>query len=150
MSFPLREIWSFNCSYFLYFLHYYIRLTKGWPAHQYNDLCKTLKFVKVKSMKRIIEVGSKGTSTFLILRGCVRVFSGLSKEVIKINGSKAKSSLQALQYEEDLLPGKSVFSFHRYEGNPIFVMILISVELTHRAETFTFCDKLNTTTPCCR
>eukprot|EP00596_Hydrurales_sp_CCMP1899_P009951 CAMPEP_0119053512 /NCGR_PEP_ID=MMETSP1177-20130426/74473_1 /TAXON_ID=2985 /ORGANISM="Ochromonas sp, Strain CCMP1899" /LENGTH=600 /DNA_ID=CAMNT_0007033483 /DNA_START=112 /DNA_END=1911 /DNA_ORIENTATION=+ len=82
------------------------RLTKGWPAHQYNDLCKTLKFVKVKSMKRIIEVGSKGTSTFLILRGCVRVFSGVSKEGVKINGSKSKSNLQALQYEEDLLPGE--------------------------------------------
>jgi hypothetical protein len=52
---------SYICIYtYIYlFIYYHTRLTKGWPAHQYNDLCKTLKFVKVKSMKRIIEVGSK-------------------------------------------------------------------------------------------
>lgn len=29
------------------------RLTKGWPAHQYNGLCKSLKFLRVKPMKRV-------------------------------------------------------------------------------------------------
>lgn len=29
------------------------RLTKGWLAHQFNDLCRTIKIVRVKPMKRV-------------------------------------------------------------------------------------------------
>lgn len=29
------------------------RLTKGWPGHQFYDLCRTIKIVRVKSMKRV-------------------------------------------------------------------------------------------------
>ena len=29
------------------------RLTNGWPAHQFNDLCRTIKIVRVKPMKRV-------------------------------------------------------------------------------------------------
>ena len=29
------------------------RLTKGWPAHQFNDLCRTIKLVRVKPLKRV-------------------------------------------------------------------------------------------------
>ena len=29
------------------------RLTKGWPGHQFHELCRTIKFVRVKPMKRV-------------------------------------------------------------------------------------------------
>ena len=32
------------------------RLTKGWPAHQFNDLCRTIKLVRVRPLKRVRKI----------------------------------------------------------------------------------------------
>ena len=32
------------------------RLTKGWPGNQFHELCRTIKFVRVKAMKRVRNV----------------------------------------------------------------------------------------------
>jgi CRP-like cAMP-binding protein len=70
------------------------RLCKNWPIHQFQVLCKKIRIMRVKSFRKIIEVDSRGSTVFMILRGSVRIFSrmpGTSSRVI---------------YEEDLFPGE--------------------------------------------
>eukprot|EP01040_Poterioochromonas_malhamensis_P002218 gene2218-2360_t len=70
------------------------RLCKNWPIHQYMLLCKKVKIMRVKSFRKIIEVDTRGTTVFMILRGSVRIFS-------RMPGAGSK-----VIYEEDLFPGE--------------------------------------------
>lgn len=51
------------------------KLCKNWPMHQFTMLCKKAKMVRVKAFRKVIEVDTRGTTAFMVLRGCVRVFA---------------------------------------------------------------------------
>eukprot|EP00602_Paraphysomonas_sp_CaronLab_P002653 CAMPEP_0185021950 /NCGR_PEP_ID=MMETSP1103-20130426/4648_1 /TAXON_ID=36769 /ORGANISM="Paraphysomonas bandaiensis, Strain Caron Lab Isolate" /LENGTH=852 /DNA_ID=CAMNT_0027553771 /DNA_START=239 /DNA_END=2797 /DNA_ORIENTATION=+ len=72
------------------------KICKGWPLYQYRLLCRQIRIIRVKPLSKIVEAGTNGTSAYVILRGCVRVFSSHTSE---------GSGKTILKYEEDLFPG---------------------------------------------
>lgn len=79
------------------------RLCRSWPPHQFALLARKVKFAKFRYLRKIIEVDTKGTTAFLILRGCVRIFSRIQRgdgHTGNPNAAYAKTF-----YEEDLFPG---------------------------------------------
>lgn len=75
------------------------KFCKDWPAYQLADLCKSVRIIREMPMKKIFEAGSRGTTAFLILRGCVRTFS---QTIDPTNGKKI------FTFEEDLCSGQIV------------------------------------------
>mmetsp|Transcript_26206 Transcript_26206/g.38823 ORF Transcript_26206/g.38823 Transcript_26206/m.38823 type:complete len:493 (+) Transcript_26206:30-1508(+) len=50
------------------------KICKGWPLYQYRLLCRQIRIIRVKPLSKVVEAGTNGTSAYVILRGCVRVF----------------------------------------------------------------------------
>lgn len=73
------------------------RCCKDWPAYQVTDLCKTTTLQTELAMKKLFEVGQRGTCAYLILRGCVRTFT---------HPMDLTSGKKTLLIEEDLGPGE--------------------------------------------
>lgn len=55
------------------------KLCKNWPNHQFAILCKKVKMVRYKAFRKIIEIDSRGTAAYLIVRGAVRIFSRIQR-----------------------------------------------------------------------
>lgn len=54
--------------------------------------------------KRIFDIGTKATCFYLILRGCVRLFTK-SDAVDTVANNDYEKMQKALKYERDLVPG---------------------------------------------
>ena len=48
---------------------------KNWQAYQYINLCKKMKFVKVKAFRKVFDTSATGSTAYLILRGSVRLYT---------------------------------------------------------------------------
>lgn len=83
------------------------KLCKTWPMHQFNVLCRKLKLIRAKCFRKIIEVDSKGTTAFLIVRGAVRIYTRVQRDGGGESSSSAteEKSNSRVFYEEDLYPG---------------------------------------------
>lgn len=66
----------------------------NWQPYQFLELCKKVTFKTVSSMTKVVHIGTKGSSAYLILRGAVRIFTF------------SKHTHNALHYEEDLMSGE--------------------------------------------
>ncbi len=76
-----------------------------WQVYQFSELCKKIKFMRVKPLKKIIEVESRGTTFFLILRGSVRVFKAHPKGATSVESVVGLDKKRML-YVEDLSAGE--------------------------------------------
>ncbi len=76
-----------------------------WQVYQFSELCKKIKFMRVKPLKKIIEVESRGTTFFLILRGSVRVFKAHPKGATSVETVVGLDKKRML-YVEDLTAGE--------------------------------------------
>ena len=66
----------------------------NWQSYQFAELCKKVCIKTVASMSKIVNIGTKGSAAYLILRGAVRIYSF---------STHCKNSLH---YEEDLMSGE--------------------------------------------
>lgn len=51
------------------------KMCKNWPSDKLLSLARSVRIVRVKSLTKVVEMGATGTSAYLILRGCARVFT---------------------------------------------------------------------------
>ena len=80
---------------------------RTWPSYMYQDFSSRAEHMNVKHLKYIIEGGSRGDATYIILRGCVRIFS---VKVVNISGKTI-----GVELEQDLQPGE-VFGEETVKG----------------------------------
>ena len=66
---------------------------------------KHISITRVKATKRIFELGQKGTSFYVILRGCVRLFSQVDGNA-RIQDTEYEAIVRNLKPERDLFPGE--------------------------------------------
>ena len=59
--------------------------------------------LRVKAAKRIYDIGARGTVFYLILKGCVRLFSSAAS--VKVLDSEYERMNNTLQFDRDLVPG---------------------------------------------
>ena len=71
---------------------------RNMPTYMYQDLSLKAELMKAKHLKYLVEGGSRGDATYLILRGCVRIFS---VKLINISGK-----MIGIELEQDLQPGE--------------------------------------------
>ena len=71
---------------------------RNMPSYMYQDLSLKAEHMSVKHLKYIIEGGSRGDATYLLLKGCVRIFS---VKLINICGKTI-----GVELEQDLQPGE--------------------------------------------
>jgi len=71
---------------------------RNMAGYMYQDLSLKAEHMQVKHLKHIIESGSRGDATYLVLRGCVRIFS---IKLVNISGKAI-----GIELEQDLQPGE--------------------------------------------
>lgn len=89
------------------------------PPYMYKDLSLKAELIKVKCLKYIVDGASRGKVTYLILRGCVRLYS------VKFVTSNKKAT--GIQYEQELQPG-DIFGEDTVKGasTPFFSAMAIT------------------------
>ena len=65
---------------------------------------KHISITRVKATKRIFELGQKGSAFYVILRGCVRLFSQVDGNA-RTQDTDYETIVRNLKPERDLFPG---------------------------------------------
>ena len=94
-------------------------ICQSMPYYMYKDLILKAEYMKVITLKTIVNGGIRGKIIYVILRGAVRLFS------VKFLSSTGKTA--GIQYEQDLCPG-DVFGEDTLKGasTPFFTAIAIT------------------------
>jgi CRP-like cAMP-binding protein len=79
------------------------RLCKLWPPHQFALLAKKVKVQRYRYLRKIVEVDTKGTCAFIVLRGSVRIFTRVQRG--DGHSANPNAAYSKTYYEEDLFPG---------------------------------------------
>ena len=95
-------------------------LTSDWHPYQFKELCKQARFSRHSPLDHILDVGNPLSAVYVILRGCVRVWSGHDR--------------MDLRHLDDLCPGEifgemSVLSGSR--SSKVFAQALTEVDVVY-------------------
>jgi CRP-like cAMP-binding protein len=90
-----------------------------WHPFQYTDLCKSIQIKVYAPLKTVVEVGTTGTTMYMILRGCARKWNGTART--------------NLVHSEDLVPG-DIFGESAMDGDHFRKQCVRAISELHVAE----------------